>query len=65
MVSSRLILVEPGSDKASTAIVRRGTLTSYAAREANKPTYEGVVELRPFVGQQVYVDGEPVGDPFK
>lgn len=35
------------------------------ADETSEPQAEGVVELRPFIGQQVYVDGEPVGNPFK
>ena len=49
------------------AVIAIDLVDSAAAEvdETSETQAEGVVELRPFVGQQVYVDGEPVGDPFK
>ena len=60
-----LLLVEPGSEKAITQRAVNGKLIHEYEGLDGAPDADGEVELRPFTGQQVYIDGKPVGDPFK
>lgn len=36
-----------------------------ALKNEDDPTYEPKVEIRPYTGRQVYVDGKPLGEPFE
>lgn len=60
----RLLRVEPDADRAIVLDIVRGELGSTAAREMPESNIEGSIELRPFTGQQVYIDGKPVSEPF-
>ncbi|WP_299191382.1 DUF4153 domain-containing protein [uncultured Erythrobacter sp.] len=59
-----LLNVEPGSAKAVPQRINRGQLEGQNSGGIERPAYEGEVELRPFEGQQLYIDGEPAGEPF-
>ena len=66
-----LVLVAPGADKAAEQNIRFGRLREgYGAEEVGVVNEDAddagpVIELRPFTGQQLYIDGEPAGDPFE
>lgn len=64
-VSTRLLLVAPGSEKAAQLYARDGQLVENAAMAEERIESEGVIELRPFEGQQLYVDGKPASQPFE
>ena len=57
--------IGPADSNPSATAIDLADSAAAEADETSETQAEGVVELRPFVGQQVYVDGEPVGDPFK
>jgi len=61
---TKLLLVSPGGERAVEQYVRNGRLGDGAARaeERNDATD---IELRPFEGQQLYIDGEPASQPFE
>lgn len=63
--SMRLLRVEPNAERAIVLDVVQGELGRSVAREVPEFDGDATVELRPFTGQQVYIDGKPVGDPFK
>jgi len=63
--SMRLLRVEPNAQRAIVLDVVQGELGRSVAREVPEFDGDATVELRPFTGQQVYIDGKPVGDPFK
>ena len=63
--SVRMFQVEPGADRASEVNIIRGEIVSELAQQVPPIDSEGTVELRPYTGQQLYIDGKPVGDPFK
>ncbi|KEO88066.1 hypothetical protein EH30_01440 [Erythrobacter sp. JL475] len=63
--SIRLLRVEPNAQRAIVLDVVQGELGRSVAREVPEFDEASTVELRPFTGQQVYIDGKPVGDPFK
>ena len=57
-------LIEPGAGTATPA----ERLPAKTPPAANPPTALGAnskVEVRPFEGRQIYVDGKPVGEPFR
>ena len=60
-----LLWVAPGSAKAETQRVYDGKLV-HEYEGLNGPVeYDGNIELRPFEGQQIFVDGKPASQPFK
>ncbi|MEL7681356.1 DUF4153 domain-containing protein [Citromicrobium bathyomarinum] len=76
----RLVLVTSGSHPQYLGVAEGGDVTQYYARQGrlleqpfeiavdlDEPGREGPpeAEIRPFEGRQLYVDGEPVGEPFK
>ncbi|BDW81761.1 hypothetical protein MACH24_11990 [Erythrobacter sp. Dej080120_24] len=63
--SMRYLRVEPGVAKAIMLDNFRGELLPSVARQMPEIDLDRTIELRPFTGQQVYIDGKPVGDPFK
>jgi hypothetical protein len=63
--SMRLLRVAPGEDKAVLLQIEDGQLVERTARPDRETDVDAPIELRPFTGQQVYIDGKPVGDPFK
>jgi len=62
--SIRFLRIEPGADKAILLDIVQGRLGPSVAREVTETDIEGTVEMRPFAGQQIYIDGKPVSDPF-
>ncbi|MFU7528848.1 DUF4153 domain-containing protein [Qipengyuania sp. ASV99] len=60
-----LLLVKPGAAKAITQRVVNGKLIHEYEGLNGTPDFEGEVELRPFTGQQLFIDGKAVGDPFE
>lgn len=63
--SMRLLRVESNAERAIVLDVVQGELGRSVAREVPEFDEASTVELRPFTGQQVYIDGKPIGDPFK
>ncbi|MBH1944809.1 DUF4153 domain-containing protein [Erythrobacter sp. YJ-T3-07] len=60
-----LLWVASGSAKAETQRVYDGKLV-HEYEGLNGPVeYDGNIELRPFEGQQIFVDGKPASQPFK
>lgn len=62
---SRLLLVEPGSEKAIKQNIRDGQLFDETSSDRNRRDSADEIELRPFNGQQLYIDGEPASSPFE
>ncbi|NVD45438.1 DUF4153 domain-containing protein [Qipengyuania atrilutea] len=60
-----LLLVKPKSAKAITQRIVDGALVHEHEELGRAPSADGVVELRPFTGVQVFVNGEPASQPFK
>ena len=60
-----LILIAPDSDTASTQRIFNGILADEFDFPEREITADSEVELRPFVGQQVFIDGEPASQPFE
>ncbi|VVS98112.1 DUF4153 domain-containing protein [Erythrobacter sp. EC-HK427] len=61
----RLLLVRPGAVRAVEQYSRNGVLADNTATEVHSSTDAEGVELRPYQGQQLFIDGQPVGDPFR
>lgn len=61
----RFMRIEAGADKVIVMDIVEGELGPSVARDVSEIDVDGTVELRPFVGEQVFVDGKPVGNPFK
>ncbi len=61
----KLLLVVPDNEKAVPQYIRDGRLMGDVAVEEGPGGSGGQVELRPFEGQQLYVDGKPASEPFK
>jgi len=60
-----LLWVAAGSDKAETQRVYDGKLIHEYEGLDGPVDYDGDIELRPFEGQQIFVDGKPASQPFK
>jgi len=60
-----LLWVAAGSDKAETRRVYDGKLIHEYEGLDGPVEYDGDIELRPFEGQQIFVDGKPASQPFK
>lgn len=60
-----LLLVEHGAEKAIKQRVVNGKLTHGFEGLDAEPDADGNVELRPFSGFQVFVDGKPASQPFE
>ena len=58
-------MISPDSERVVELHASKGELESYRSAPEGLVDMEGEVELRPFVGQQVFIDGEPASDPFK
>ncbi|WP_421990265.1 DUF4153 domain-containing protein [Qipengyuania sp.] len=60
-----LLLVEAGTAKAISQRVVNGRLIHEYEGLGEPMNKAGEVELRPFTGYQIFVDGKPVGQPFE
>ena len=61
----RLLIYDRDKGKLVQYWQQDGKLVPSGASEVNKIDWDGPVELRPFNGQQLYIDGKPVGQPFE
>lgn len=60
-----LLLYDAGEDEVVTATIRHGQLMDQRRYDVVEIDEGSVVELRPFVGQQLYIDGKPASGPFE
>lgn len=68
LVSQRdtmLLVFEEASGKVAQYWQRNGRLVAAEPSAPAERSEEGRVELRPFEGRQLFVDGQPVGEPFR
>ncbi len=59
------LVFDPATGKVGEYSPRAGKLMETSAAETPRTSLDAKVELRPFTGQQVYIDGKPASDPFK
>lgn len=60
-----LLLIEPGKAKATAVRIIDGRLVIDGEEYGGSVDADGQVELRPFSGYRVYVDGKPTSQPFE
>ena len=61
----QLVRYDPDQGSLVDLSVVRGRLQTTSPRPITEADDESTIELRPFTGQQIYIDGEPVSAPFE
>jgi hypothetical protein len=60
-----LLVYDEAEDAVSLIVIRHGQLVNQQAYEVPEISEDSTVELRPFEGQQLYIDGQAASGVFE